>query len=255
MEIGNGPLPLLTAAIHNGHNLSPGNLEYTALDEETRLREEDPFTGIWTSISDKRIIANYSRFQVDLNRPREKAVYIKPEDAWGLTVWNSPPPPPILAAALEQYDRFYRDLYSVIKGLMETFGRLIIFDLHSYNHRRKGPDQEPDDPVENPGINIGTGTMDRTYWAPVIDRLIQDLRNHDFPEGRLDVRENIKFKGGFFPRWIHTEFTQKVCCVSLEFKKWFMDEWTGCPDEEKIKRVGEMLNSVIPAVLERLARM
>ena len=32
--------------------------------------------------------ARRSRFEVDLNRPREEAVYRVPEDCWGLDVWR-----------------------------------------------------------------------------------------------------------------------------------------------------------------------
>ncbi len=70
----------------------------------------------------------------------------------------------------------------------------------------------PADEAENPQVNVGTGTMDRARWAPVVDRFIADLRAYDFPGGRLDVRENVKFRGGHFSRWVHETFpADRVC--------------------------------------------
>ena len=43
-----------------------------------------------------RIIVNRSRFEVDINRPRDKAVYITPEDAWGLHIWKNIPDLPLM---------------------------------------------------------------------------------------------------------------------------------------------------------------
>ena len=82
-SITEGDSPVVATAIHNGHKVREEVGHLLALSEAERLREEDPFTGIWTDIAKTRIIANFSRFQVDLNRPREGAVYTKPEDAWG----------------------------------------------------------------------------------------------------------------------------------------------------------------------------
>ena len=73
--------PLIAAAIHHGHGVREEIAERLALTEDERLREEDPFTGEWTTITQTRLVGLRSRFEVDLNRPREKAVYLAPEDA------------------------------------------------------------------------------------------------------------------------------------------------------------------------------
>ena len=69
--------PVVCTAIHNGHNLSPAVSENMKIDESARLREEDPFTAAFIANCKNRVIANYSRFEFDLNRPREKAIYLK----------------------------------------------------------------------------------------------------------------------------------------------------------------------------------
>jgi N-formylglutamate amidohydrolase len=250
-----GDLPLVAAAIHDGHALSDDVREITTLSEAERLREEDPYTGIWTGITDKKIIARYSRFQVDLNRPRDKAVYLEPGDAWGLNVWKTIPGPGLLSRSIGMYDTFYDELRGSFTRLKNRYGRFIVYDLHSYNHRRQGPEGPAEDPQLNPEVNIGTGTMDRGRWAASVDRFITDLRAFNFSGRHLDVRENIKFKGGYFPRWIHENFPGSVCCISIEFKKFFMDEWTGEPDQGLLDAIGEALMSTVPGVLAELKNL
>jgi N-formylglutamate amidohydrolase len=249
-----GPLPLLACAIHNGHKLSEVFEQRIAISEAEQLREEDPFTGMWTGISGNRIIAHHSRFEFDLNRPPEKAVYLKPSDAWGLKVWKNKLSFSMVSKSLQNYSEIYQNFHLAITDLVNRFGGLVVYDLHSYNHRRNGPDAPPEDPAQNPEINIGTGTMDREYWGGLVDRFKSDLQQHDFLDRQLDVRENIKFKGGYFPRWIHQNFDQKVCCLSIEVKKFFMDEWTGEPDHAIINAVKKALESTVPGVLEELAK-
>src|SRR6185369_9772081 len=85
-EFGDGPL--VACAIHDGHDVRPEVADCLRLDSAQRLYEEDPYTGEWTSIAPTRIVARRSRFEVDFNRSRDKAVYITPVDAWGLDVWR-----------------------------------------------------------------------------------------------------------------------------------------------------------------------
>lgn len=48
--------------------------------------------------------------------------------------------------------------------------------------------------------------MDRNRWGRLVDRFISDLRAFDFLGRHLDVRENVKFVGRQFPKWVHTRF-------------------------------------------------
>jgi N-formylglutamate deformylase len=254
-KIVTGTSPLVAAAIHDGHGLRDEVASITALPEPERLREEDPFTGDWTAVGNTRIIGLRSRFEVDLNRPREKAVYLNPEDAWGLHVWEMAPPDEIVVESLRQYDDFYEEIHAVFAKLQDQFKHIVVYDLHTYNHRREGPDASPADPKLNPEVNIGTGTMDRDYWAPLIDRFMNDLAAFDFCGRQLDVRENVKFQGGQFSRWIHQQFPETICSIAIEFKKFFMDEWTGKPDKAQIETIKQALQSTIPGALEELGKL
>jgi N-formylglutamate deformylase len=253
LTVGNNPL--VATAIHNGHDTREEIRELLALDESSRLREEDPFTGDWTVVAETRIVAFRSRFEVDLNRPREKAVYIHPEDAWGLKVWKRKPPNEFVQRSLNEYDTFYQEMKNLFSDLVSRFNRFIVFDLHTYNHRRNGPGGPLSNPEENPEVNIGTGTMDRNFWAPIVDRFITDLRNFNFLGRSLDVRENVRFRGGNFPRWTHENFPEKGCALAIEFKKFFMDEWTGVPDHVQLEAIANALQSTVPGILEELKKI
>lgn len=244
--------PLAVTAIHDGHELREELAKLTALSDKERLREEDPFTGKWTTLGNVQIIGTRSRFEVDLNRPREKAVYQKPEDAWGLNVWKHDLPEKEISQSLAEYDAFYAEVHGIFSEMEKQFGQFVVFDLHTYNHLREGSSGPPADPITNPEINIGTGTMDRSKWAPLVDRFISDMSNYIYNSRKLDVRENIKFKGGQFPKWVHQTFPNSACVLSIEFKKFFMDEWTGEPDTQQLEEIRFALKSTIPGVLEEL---
>ena len=110
-----------------------------ALDDEGRFREEDAYTGTLTTIAQNQLVVYRSRFEVNLNRPREKAVYLLLEDAWGLDVWKKPPTVGLVTRSLQEYDRFYAHVHQICTRMQKAFGRFVMLDLHSYNHRRQGP--------------------------------------------------------------------------------------------------------------------
>jgi hypothetical protein len=96
--------------------------------------------------------------------------------------------------------------------------------------------------------------MDRWRWTRLVDRFIDDLRQFDFIGRSLDVRENVRFQGGYFPRWVHETFPHSGCALAVEVKKFFMDEWTGTPEMELHHAVGRALESATPGLLDELSR-
>ena len=253
-EIVHGKGPLVATALHAGHALRDEVAERLQVDEVTRRREEDPYTDLWTVLAPTRVIATRSRFEVDLNRPREQAVYRGPCDAWGIEIWREPPGDGLLARSLRQHDAFYAEVGALLDGMVARHGRVALVDLHAYCHRRGGPDAEPDDPGQNPEINLGTRWLDRDACRPLIDRFADDLRAFDFDGRHLDVRENVKFQGGHFIRWVTRRYQGQVCTLPVEVKKFFVDEWTDTLDTELHRRIGAALQSAVPGLLEELAR-
>lgn len=247
-----GEGPLFATAIHAGHNIRNELLPLLAIDEPTRLREEDPYTDRWVNIVPGWIVMTRSRFEVDLNRERDEAVYRAPEMAWGLHLWKAPLSDELVEHSLQEYDAFYHELEVLLTKLAQHYKRFVIFDIHAYNYRREGPDGPPADPSQNPEVNVGTGTLDHKLCGCVVERFIKELRRFNFLGRHLDVRENIKFEGRQLARWIHSKFPDSACVLSVEFKKFFMDEWTGEVDEDQLKTIREALHSTIPGILDEL---
>lgn len=251
IEIGNSPI--VATAIHAGGVVRPEILEHMAVKEDERRREEDPYTDFLTDVVPNRVIVESSRFQVDLNRPREKAVYILPEDAWAIKVWKRDLPKRLIASALTEYDGFYNEMKVLFSNMQARYGRFVVFDLHSYNHRRGGSTAPPDDVEKTPQVNVGTGTMlDRARFAPVIDCFIDSLSKAKYPTGPLDVRENIKFRGGQFAKWTHATFPESACVLSIEVKKFFMDEWTGMVNQFLLSSFRDALALTVSPVITAL---
>jgi N-formylglutamate amidohydrolase len=243
------PGPVVMTAIHAGHDLRPELADLVMVDEATRFREEDPFTDR-LAVAGTRIAVHRSRFEVDLNRPRCEAVYRTPGDAWGLRVWKRPLSPDAVERSLAVYDGFYAGLADRLDGLA-AHGAFVVVDIHSYNHRRAG---RPAPPAENPELNVGTGSLDRGRWYRVVDGFIDEMRAQKVAGRALDVRENVRFRGGQLAEWIHERYPDTGCALALEFKKVFMDEWTGEPDDDHIADLGRALGAVVPRLVDLIVQ-
>src|SRR5688572_22428490 len=103
-------LPIVSTAIHAGHDVRPEVAGRLALDDATLRREEDPFTDRVAAAAGRPVVVHRSRFEVDLNRPRESAVYTTPDTAWGLEVWREPLTDEQIERSQAIHDRFYADL-------------------------------------------------------------------------------------------------------------------------------------------------
>jgi N-formylglutamate deformylase len=249
-KIQEGNSPLIATAIHDGLALRDELKQYMNLSADERLREEDPFTAYWTQVAPNTITGLHSRFEVDLNRAPEKAVYRVPEDAWGLQVWKEDLPEAVAKRSMEGYTTFYKEVQAMLQQIQEQWGCFVVLDLHTYNHLRQGPDGPHADPEKNPEVNIGTSNMNRSLWAPLVDRFMYDLSQFNYAGRKLDVRENIKFEGGHFSTWIHSTFPDRACSLAIEFKKFFMNEWTGQADQQQLDLILQALKSTLPGLLE-----
>jgi N-formylglutamate amidohydrolase len=159
----------------------------------------------------------------------------------------------VIQGSLAAYDAFYRDLAAVCDEVAAAHPRFVVIDLHSYNHRRGGPDAPVDDPDANPEINVGTGTVDRALWADALDAFETAMRAFPFDGGHLDVRENVRFRGGHMSRWINERYQGRGCALAIEVKKIFMDEWTGEVEEAVLGSIGDALSAATDAVRDVLA--
>ncbi len=250
-----GPGPIVATAIHDGHLVSRAALAEMALSEPERLREEDPYTGSALQDLPTTIIACRSRFEIDLNRSRDDAIYRTPEQSWGLQVWRSKPSEAVCRQALAYFDAYYSHLSSLLDDVAERHQKFVLLDVHSYNHRRAGAQAAPMEQGDAPDINIGTFSMPREEWSFLVDPLMQAMREFDFNGRELDVRENIAFQGkGEQTRFVHARYPGRACAIALEFKKIYMDEWTGEPDPAALDAMRGLMRHVADTATELLER-
>ncbi len=245
-ELGEGPL--IAIALHHGHSVRNEVRPFLTLSGEDRLREEDPFTAQWTRMAPCAVVATRSRFEVDLNRSPKAAIYPSPDDTWGLGVWKQDVPDEVFSHSLAAHADFYRRIEELIGERVAEFPKVVLFDLHTYNHRRPGPHRRASPAEHNPQVDVGTFPDERDLNAEIIDCFLSRLRAFDFPGGGLDVRENVRFPIGPFAQWVHRRFPGRICALSIEVKKFFMDEWTGTADRALLDAIGLALGSVAEAV-------
>ena len=246
IALGHGPV--IATAIHDGHAIRAPLRPLLALPDADRFREEDPMTGFLTTVGDVRIQVPTSRFELDHNRPRKAAVYARPEDCWGLEVWREPLPEAAVAASLAGWDRFRSMVAELIDRLLERWDALLLVDIHSYNHRRDGPGAAAAPQDGNPDIELGLTTA-AACWDDVTARFAGALRASPVAGRQPDVRANVRFPtGGDFPEWVYSRWGDRVCTISPEYKKIFMDEHTGQADIAALYALREGLQSAVDAV-------
>jgi N-formylglutamate amidohydrolase len=220
--------PVITTAVHAGHHIRREMKPWLEIGELDRLREEDPLTDYFLGVGDSMVRANRSRFEVDLNRPREKAISTEPEDQWGLKVWSRDLPDEQIEKSRRLHDEFYAMIQDHCEAMIERFDRILVLDVHSYNHRRDGAGTEAAPPEKNPDIDVGATTMDHDIYGELLTRFVDELRSVPVMGHQPLVGVNVRWKdGGNFPEWLHDIYGAKACVMTLEYKKSFMDEWTG----------------------------
>ena len=84
---------------------------------------------------------------------------------------------------------------------------------------------------------------------------VNDRRTFDFLDRHLDVRENVKLVGRQFAQWTHDNYPQSACLLAIEFKKFYMNEWSGLGDPVQIQAIRQALASTIPGIKKSLAAL
>jgi hypothetical protein len=97
--------------------------------------------------------------------------------------------------------------------------------------------------------------MPREEWAFLVDPLMEAMRAFDFNGRRLDVRENVAFEGrGEQTHFVHQRYPERGCAIALEFKKFFMDEWSGEPDLAEVAATRALVAHIAAAAEGILAQ-
>ncbi len=208
-------VPYLCGAVHDGHQFRKELWDNCLHTEYDRWFEEDPCTKEMVNTHPIVIAGCDSRFEYDLNRDPENAIY---EDAWGKQLWESPLTEEQHTLSLDKHATFYVVVHALLTKLEEKFGHVIVYDMHSYNWKRWDR--------EVPVINLGTSNIDNKKYGVFAESWRESLSQLVLPHG-IDATSKINdtFQGnGYFLKFITKHFKQTLV-LATEFKKIYCDEY------------------------------
>lgn len=225
-------VPYLCAAIHNGHQFRKELWENCFHTEYERWYEEDPATLEMIQSHPILIHGLDSRFEYDLNRAPEKAVY---SDAWGKQLWRNPLSEDQKSHSLKKHGNFYQVVHALIAKLEEKFGHVVAYDMHSYNWERWNR------PV--PTFNIGSARVDQKRFGESIEEWRKCLANIELPHGiESSSTINDVFQGnGYFLQFISQNFSNTLV-LATEVKKVYCDEINQVIFPEVVRAIAEQLS-------------
>ncbi len=201
-------------AVHDGHQFRKELWENCIHTEYERWFEEDPETKEMVKSHPIVIAGMDSRFEYDLNRAPESAIY---EDAWGKQLWHTPLSVEMREKSLAKHYSFYKVVYALISKLEEKFGMCVVYDMHSYNWKRWTR--------EVPTWNLGTANVDEERFANSIESWRAILEQMPLPNGiRSTSKINDTFQGnGYFLKYITQNFSNTLV-LATEIAKVYCDE-------------------------------
>jgi len=229
-------VPYVCAAIHDGHQFRKelwDNCLHTAYE---RWYEEDPETKTMITSHPIVIAGCDSRFEYDLNRSPEEAVFVT---AWGKQLWREPLSDGMKTKSLQKHTNFYKVAHALIQTIERKFGFCTVYDMHSYNWKRWNR--------EVPTWNLGTTNLDTKRFGKVIEQWRQSLSEIKLPNGiKSTSKINDTFFGnGHFLKYITSNF-KNTLVLATEIAKIYCDEYEQVIFPEVVKAVAEELKTRIP---------
>ena len=233
----------MSTAVHAGHDLRPEVAARIAVDDDTRRREEDPFTDDF--LGDRRnagvsSIVPGSR-SISTGRVR-RAVYLRPDDAWGLDVWTDPAPRRRGAGVARRLRRLLRGRSPSVSTVSRPAARSSCSTCTRTTTVARAPTRPAGPECRQPGGQ-------RRHRCP---------RSAAMGAGRRAVHRRSARRAGrrspsstfartsasaaaTFSRWVASRYPDTGCALAIEFKKVFMDEWTGEPDDRHLAELAGAL--------------
>ncbi|MBT8301789.1 MAG: N-formylglutamate amidohydrolase [Maribacter sp.] len=228
--------PYICGAVHDGHQFRRSLWENCTHTQYERWYEEDPCTYDMVQSHPIVIAGCDSRFEYDLNRPPETAVF---KEAWGKPLWHKPLSDEETELSLSKHNSFYSVVDALVQKLEKLHTHVIVFDMHSYNWRRW------DRPV--PTWNLGTENIDNNRYGHIVDSWSAKLGRMKLP-GPISQTTLINdvFQGnGYFLKYITAHF-QNTLVLATEISKVYCDERSGIIYPEVVDSVEKHLIELIP---------
>ncbi len=223
-------------AVHDGHQFRTELWDNCIHTEYERWYEEDPETKNMVASHPILIAGCDSRFEYDLNRDPENAVF---ETAWGKQLWKEPLPELQQEASLQKHRNFYEVVHALIGKIEAIHGCCVVYDMHSYNWRRWDR--------EVPTWNLGTSNIDNDRFGTLVETWRAMLGSIDFPyDIKPSAKVNDTFQGnGYFLKYITNNFNNTLV-LATEISKIYCHEYDYIIYPEIVALVAEELKSKIP---------
>lgn len=235
-------------SMHTGHRVRKEILSILAVSEKDRYREEDPYTDRFIANFPIRIHALDSRYEYELNRNPYRALYDFDKPQWGMKVWKRKVREDEYHRSLVKHREFHALLEMVGRFLLEQHRHALLFDMHSYCYQREKIQSWQED--DRPEINIGTGAVNREIFGPAIICFKNHLRRTRIHGQPLRISENEIFFGGYLSRHLSRIYHERLLVLAIEYKKIFMDEWTGELYPDILDKLARDFNSAVGRAVE-----
>lgn len=229
-------VPYACAAVHDGHQFRKELWSNCLHSEYDRWYEEDPETKSMIASQPIVLASCDSRFEYDLNRAPEDAVF---ETAWGKQLWKNPLSNVQKQKSLDKHENFYKVTDALISKLEEKFGVCIVYDMHSYNWQRWDR--------EVPTWNLGTSNIDNTRFGAEVESWRKALASIELPHGiKQTAKINDTFQGnGYFLKYITNTFDNTLV-LATEIAKVYCDEYNQIIYPEVVVAVENQLKKLLP---------
>jgi len=223
-------------AVHDGHHFRKELWENCIHTEYERWYEEDPETKNMVKDHPILISGMDSRFEYDLNRIPEEAVF---ETAWGKQLWREPLGDEAKKKSLNKHSDFYKVVHALIQKLEEKFGVCIVYDIHSYNWQRWDR--------EVPTWNLGTSNVDNDRFGETIEAWRRSLSEMQLPNGIKSTSKinNTFYGNGYFLKYITNNF-KNTLVLATEIAKVYCDEYEYITYPEVVEAVNQELQNRLP---------
>ena len=224
------------AAIHNGHQFRKDLWDNCLHTEYDRWYEEDPETKQMIQSHPIVIAGIDSRFEYDLNRDPDQAVF---DTAWGKQLWKVPLSASEKQKSLNKHQNFYKVVQVLMHTLEQKHQKCIVYDMHSYNWKRW------DRAV--PTWNLGTSNIDHTRFGNFVNSWRDSLAAIKLPHNIAQTAKiNDTFQGnGYFLKFITQNF-KNTLVLATEIAKVYCDEYEQIIYPEVVDAVKTQLNELLP---------
>lgn len=249
-----GHLPLLVSVPHDGRGLAPGQAERMTTAGRALPDTDWHVSRLYAfaeALGAHVLVAQYSRYVVDLNRPADDAALYPGQLATGLCPSRTFAGEPLYegggevgdAEKAERVERYWRPWHDMLRGVVDAIrdehGYALLWDAHSI---------ASEVPALFDGrlldLNIGSNGG-RSASPPLVESVMQAAARTPY-SSVLDGR----FRGGYITRH-YGQPEDGFHALQLELsQRTYIDEKSLRYDERRAAKLAQTIESMIEAMLE-----